>query len=344
VTSERVLDIYETDYLDRQNSMTTVAMPVVAGSHTVYYLAERVVGDGVVMLYRPRIMAIFVPSTSTNIRVCEGRAYGEWTTASATQSVVTSCTLGGLGLGSALVTADSWMRLAETAAELRSTIVLGASSPPEDGTERWLDVVPDLVYDGSDTGLATSVLETLGPGSVTFYLTAGRSGGNGTVSLNQSGIAALWAATGGPVLASGAALSSEWTTTSSVPQTILQADLNPSVDGYFLIVGTAVLSPDAAAYEAHLMARVDLGDDIANRYVQINDDVDRNLALSDLVPVTAGNHTIRLEGGRYDTTPETDLRVPDGSLAVMFFPAEMVAIFADGFESGWFWRWSATEP
>jgi len=344
VTSERVLDIYETNYLDRQNSMTTVAMPTTAGSHTLYYLAERVVGDGTIGIYRPRIAAIFIPSSSTNIRLCEGRAIGEWATTSATASVVASCTLGGLGMGAALVAADGWMRLSDSGAELRSTIALGPSSPPEPGTIRMLDVVPDLVYDGSDTGLASSFLTALGPGSTSFYLTARRSDGSGTVSLNQTGIAALWAATGGPVLANGSALATEWSTTALTPEVILQTDLNPPVDGYFLIVATAVVSPDAADYGAHFMARIDSGDDIANRYVRINDNVDRNLALTDLVPVEAGNHTIKLQGYRSDTPAGTRLRVRDGSLSVLFFPAEMVAIFGDNFESGWDRRWSLSVP
>lgn len=91
------------------------------------------------------------------------------------------------------------------------------------------------------------------------------------------------------------------------------------------------------------MARIDTGDDIANRYVTINDTIDRNLALSVLVPVEAGNHTIRLQGGRFDTPASTNLRVRDGSLSVLFFPKEMVSIFGDGFELGSESNWSSIE-
>lgn len=157
-------------------------------------------------------------------------------------------------------------------------------------------------------------------------------------------MSALWAATGGPVLANGTVLSSEWTTTSVSPNMILQTTVNPPVDGYFLIVATASVSPDLADYVAHFMARVDLGADIANRYVKIDDDIDLNLALSDLVPVEAGNHTVKLSGGRSGTPATTNLRVPDASLSVFFFPKEMVAIFGDDFETGWDRRWSAAVP
>ena len=92
------------------------------------------------------------------------------------------------------------------------------------------------------------------------------------------------------------------------------------------------------------MARVDLGDDIANRYIKISDDIDRNLALSDLVPVQAGNHTIKLSGGRFDTPATTNLRVRDASLSVLFFPKDMVAIFGGDFEIGSARRWSASVP
>ena len=344
VTSERVLDVYGTSYLERQTSMATVAMPVVAGTHTLYYLAERVVGSASVIFYRPRVMAIFIPSVETNIRLCEGRFWGEFTTTAASQTIVTSCTLADLGLGSALVASDAWMRLADTDVELSADLRLGEPPVCVPGTQRWLDVVGDVVYDGLDTSFATSALVGLGPGTTHFYLTASRNSGSGTVSLNEAGVSALWAATGGPVLANGAALSGEWTTTSVVPQTMLQTNLNPSVDGYFLILATASVSPDLADYDAHFMARVDLGDDIANRYVKIGGDIDRNLALSDLVPVEAGSHTIRLNGGRYDTPATTSLRVRDASLSVLFFPKSMVAIFGGNFEIGSDLRWSSSVP
>ncbi len=344
VASERVHDVYGTTYLERQTSLSTAAIPVVAGSHTLYYLAERMVGSASVVLYRPRVMAIFIPSLETNIRLCEGRIFGEFTTTVASQTFVTSCTLPNLGMGSALVVSDAWMRLADTGAEVNADILIGAPPVLAIGSERRLDVVGDLVYDGLDTSLATSYLASLGPGTAYFYLTAGRSNGAGTVSLNHPGVAALWAATGGPVLANGAVLSTDWTTTSVVPQTILQTTLNPSIDGYFLILATASVAPDSADYNAHFMARVDLGDDIANRYIRISDDIDRNLALSDLVPVQAGNHTIKLSGGRFDTPATANLRVRDASLSVLFFPKDMVAIFAGNFEIGSDRRWSASVP
>jgi len=324
--------------------MATVAMPVVAGSHTLYYLAERLVGSAIVDLYRPRVMAIFIPDTQSNIRLCEGRVFGEFTTTVPSQTTVTSCTLANLGLGSALVAADAWMSLADTDVELSADLRVGDPPVPAAGTQRWLAVVGDLEYDGLDTLLATSFLASLGPGTAAFYLTASRDAGSGTVSLRQPGVAALWAATGGPVLANGEALSTEWTTTSVAPQTILQTNLNPSVDGYFLILATASVSFHLADYHAHFMARVDLGDDIANRDVKISDYIDRNLALSDLVPVEAGSHTIRLLGGRSDIPATTNLRVRDGSLSVLFFPKEMVAVFADDFETGSDRRWSSSVP
>jgi hypothetical protein len=122
---------------------------------------------------------------------------------------------------------------------------------------------------------------------------------------------------------------------------MLEANVNPSIDGYFLIVATASVAPDLADYTAHFNASVDLGDDIATRYVRVSDDIDMSLALTDLVPVDAGSHTIRLHGGRFDTTPDADLRVPGATLSVMFFPKEMVAIFGDGFESESTNLWSA---
>jgi len=342
VASERVVDIYGTAYLERQNTMATVAIPVVAGSHTLYYFADRVVGTAAVTLYRPRILAVFVPSAETNIRLCEGRWIGEFTTDIVSQSIVASCSLSGIGLGSALVSSDGWMRLADSAAELNADLRGNQPTTVEPGTVRRLDVVGDTVYDGLDNSLATSYVADLPAGIAYFYMTIARSIGPGVVSVMWPGVAALWVARGGPVLSNGAVLPAEWTTTSISTVTMLETTLNPSVDGYFLILATASISPDTADYTAHFMARIDTGDDIANRYIKINDTIDRNLALSDLVPVSAGNHTIRLGGGRYDTPASTSLRVRDGSLSVLFFPKEMVAIFGDGFEIGSVSNWSST--
>lgn len=344
VASERVVDIYGTSYLEFQNTMATVAAPVVAGSHTLYYFAERVVGTATVTLYRPRILAVFIPSGESNIRVCEGRWIGEYTTSIASQTIVASCSLSGLGMGAALVSSDGWMQLADSAAELNADLRGNQSTTVVPGTVRRLDVVGDTVYDGVDSSLATSHLAALDPGSAYFHMTIARSMGAGTVSVMWPGVAALWVATGGPVLSNGAVLASEWTTTSVSPTTMLETTLNPAVDGYFLILATASISPDTADYAAHFMARIDSGDDIANRYVKINDTIDRNLALSDLVPVSAGSHTIRLAGGRFDTPATTNLRVRDGSLSVLFFPKEMVAIFGNGFETGSASNWSSVAP
>lgn len=341
VASERVVDVYGTSYLEYQNTMATVAVPVTAGSHTLYYYAERVTGTATVTLYRPRILAVFVPWDETNMRICEGRFIGEFTTNITSSTLVASCSLSGLGMGSALVSADGWMQLSDSAAELEGDLRVNQSTTVVPGTVRRLDVVGDVVYDGLDNNLATSYLADLGPGSAYFYLMIARSMGPGWVSVMWPGIAAMWVAEGGPVISSGAVLSAEWTTTSIPPNTILETTLNPAVDGYFLILATASISPDTADYAAHIMARVDSGDDIANRYVKINDNIDRNLALSDLVPVEAGSHTIRLEGGRFDTPASTNLRVRDGSLSVVFFPKEMVSIFGDGFERGSRSNWSS---
>lgn len=344
VASERVVDIYGTPYLENQNTMATVAAPVVAGSHTIYYLAERVVGTASVMLYQPRIMAIFLPFNETNIRICEGRWIGEYTTDIFSQTIVASCTLSNLGMGSALVSSDGWMRLEDSQAELNADLRGTQSTTVVPGTVRRLDVTGDAVYDGLDSSLATSYLAGLGPGTASFYLTIGRSAGPGTVSVMWPGLAALWVATGGPVLSNSAVLPGEWTTTTTTPTTMLETTLNPSVDGYFLILATASVSPDTADYTAQFMARIDTGDDIAKRLVTINGTIDRNLALSDLVPVSAGSHTIRLAGGLFDTSGSTSLRVRDGSLSVIFFPKEMVAIFGNGFEIGGLGGWSGAAP
>lgn len=342
IASERVVDVYGTAYLEYQNTMASLAIPVTAGKHTLYYFAERVTGTASVTLYRPRILAVFIPSGETNVRLCEGRYVGEFTTAIVSQTIVASCSLSGLGMGSALVTSDGWMRLSDFEAELNADLRGNQPTTVEPGTVRRLDTAGDVVYDGVDGSLATSYLATPAPGTAYFYSTIGRSAGPGTVSVMWPGVSALWVASGGPVVANGAVLASEWTWPNVAQGTMLEATLNPPADGYFLIVGTGSVSPDATDYTAHFKASIDSGDDIANRYVRISDSVDRNMALSDLVPVEAGSHVIRLSGGRFDTVPGTDLRVRDASLSVVFFPKEMVTVFSDGFEIGSPLAWSST--
>ncbi len=342
VGSTRVVDVLE-GVLTDQTSQASVAVPIAAGSHTVYYLADRTVGDGTVQLYRPRLLAIFIPSSSVNLRLAGGFLPGSWTTTSAALGQVTSCSLGGTGMGSALITADGHLDLADSAAEGRFGLGIASTTAVEAGSERWVDVIPDLLYDGTDTGLATSLLADLGPGSWTFSLLGARSGGSGTVQVTEPAINVLWIPTGGPVFASGAALAAPWTSTVLTPQTILQTALNPGEAGFVIIVASAAVGQLDGTYGAHFMARVDLGDDLANRYLDITN-VDRTLSLVSMVPMTAGSHTVRLQGYPYGGVQGTSLDVRDASLAAVFVPRSLVAVWGDGFETGWWDRWDLKLP
>lgn len=178
VGSTRVIDALE-GTLTRQTSQASVAVPVAAGTHTAYYLADRTVGTGTVQLYRPRLLAVFVPSSSLNLRLAGGFTNGAWTTTSSSLGQVTHCSLGGTGLGSALITADGHVDLADFAVEGRFGLGVNSASVVEAGTARRVDVASDLLYDGTDTSLATSRLASLGPSTWTFSLLGARNSGGG---------------------------------------------------------------------------------------------------------------------------------------------------------------------
>lgn len=342
VGSTRVVDVSE-GVLTHQTSQASVAVPVAAGSHTVYYLADRMVGDGTVQLYRPRLMAVFVPSSDPNVRLSGVFTNGSWTTTTSTLGQVLHCSLAGLGMGSALVVADGHLPLADVAAEGHFGLGVNSTSVLEQGSERWLDVAGDLLYDGTDTGFATSRLELLGPGSYTFSLLAARSGGGGTVETVEPALNALWVPAGGPVFGAGTTLSAPWTSTIPTPQTILQTSLNPAEDGFAVIVASGHVGQVDEGYVGHFMARIDLGDDIANRYVAV-DGLDRNLALTSVEAVTAGVHTVRLQGYPVSNPPGATLAMADASLAVLFVPRRLATVWSDGFETGWWDRWSTKVP
>ncbi len=329
--------------LTHQTSQASVAVPVGSGTNTVYYLADRTAGDGTVQLYRPRLLALFIPSLSVNLRLCGGFVNGPWTTTAASLGQVTHCTLGGTGLGSALITADGRVDLADFAAEGRFGLGVNSTSAVEDGSERWLDVQGDLLYDGTDTALATSLLAGLGPDTWTFSLLGARSGGSGTVEVTEPSVNVLWVPTGGPILTSGTTLATPWTSTIPTPQTILQTALNPVEDGFAVIVATAAVGQLDTRYTGHFMASIDIVTDIANRYVAI-DGLDRNLSLTSVEPMTAGSHTVKLLGYPYDNPAGGALHISDASLAVLFVPRSLVAVWSDGFETGWWERWSAKAP
>lgn len=57
-------------------------------------------------------------------------------------------------------------------------------------------------------------------------------------------------------------------------------------------------------------------------------------------PRTAGSHTVRLLGYPVSSPPGTTLLIDDASLARVFVPRALVALWSDGFETGWWDRWS----
>jgi hypothetical protein len=130
---------------------------------------------------------------------------------------------------------------------------------------------------------------------------------------------------GGSLITCGASANTNWTTTSSSNQVILQCELTVPQAGWVFLSTNGSVARQDGEYEAQFNIDIDTtgGDSAIDRFVNIYNDggdgTDKSVALSVLKPVTAGTHTFYLLGKRYSGTGTVLLIDP--TLTVIFIPA-----------------------
>jgi hypothetical protein len=162
-----------------ENARISVFQPIAAGAHTFYSLARRFTGTGTVLLYDPTLTVIFIPVPNITLNDCGAYGNANWTTTSGSFQVIRQCTVT-TGSGWAFISADGNVVRQDGEYEGQFEIGVDSSTAGDGNIDRWINVYNDT-GDGTDKGLALSVLLPISRGRHTFYLLGRRYAGTGTV-------------------------------------------------------------------------------------------------------------------------------------------------------------------
>lgn len=316
-----------------KTTATTLLAPVSAGAHTFYYLGARYSGTGTVQLYDPSLSVLYFPSSVADVLSCGVASNTTWTTTESSFQAVRSCSLLLPASGFVFLSANASAGLgAGGAYELRARVgvdtVTGTAS-----ADRWVNVYPDA-GDGSDETLATSLLTSVAAGAHTFYFSATRYAGAGTVQLYDPTLSVLYfKAPNSTAMVCGAGGSDSWTSVTTSYSTIRSCSLPvPDATAVYVDAGaSAGLNAAGAGNDWEGQFRVgvdnDSGTTLSDRWLNIyadaspGDGTDRSLVDTLLTNVTAGTHTFYLVGRRYSGTGTVRLYAP--SLTVIVPLAEV---------------------
>ena len=178
--SDRWVNVYN-DAGDGSDETVRISalLPLAAGNHTFYSLAKRYVGAGTVHLYDPTLTVIFLPTPNVTLKGCGASGYLDWTTTLSSFQVIRQCTIASTGAGWAFLSADGSVACQDGEYEAQFQIAID-NTAGNANTDRWMNIYNDA-GDGSDKGLALSVLRPITQGTHTFYLLGRRYSGTGTV-------------------------------------------------------------------------------------------------------------------------------------------------------------------
>lgn len=309
-TSDRWVNVYgdNEDGTDKTIS-TALLAPVRAGAHTFYFIGAVASVFGGVELLDPSLSVLYVPQSSTDVRVCGAANGNDWTTTANNFQMIRSCTLNAPQNGYAFISASASAHLPPGSSEYEGRFRLGVDSLAGDPrSDRWVNVYPDG-NDGSDESVATSMLAQVTAGQHTFSFLGYRYNGSGTVQLLDPTISVIYfPAANVTAKVCGASATDPWTSTSGNFQPIVSCSLNVARNGFALIDATASAGLNADGvenqWEGRFRLNVDSNDTPSDRflniYADVGDGTDKSLALSVLTTVSRGSRTFSLVGRRED--------------------------------------------
>ncbi|NYE37527.1 hypothetical protein F4692_002660 [Nocardioides cavernae] len=190
--SDRYFDITSAGSDGADRTVATQHSDVVAaGSHTITLNAARQGGTGTVKLYRPSLLAIAVPTSSTGLQVCAGGVDTVWVNPSTTSTSMTACDLTATRAGSALVvgTASAGIGAGGSPYESQFLLTVGGDGAP--ATDRYVDVVADG-GDGDDVAVADSSAVPVGAGTRTVSFLGRVYTTGGPLLTYDPGVAAIF--------------------------------------------------------------------------------------------------------------------------------------------------------
>jgi hypothetical protein len=189
--TERRVNIY-TDSRDGSDVTlaTTTTQTLEAGKHTFSFAAKLYSGVGPLQVYRPSLSVIFSPEGSST-PIDSSPVLDNWFSSSYEFTPVTAVTLNLSCPATVLVQANASVGLATFEPqpyEANFQIKIDGTGFSE--SDRWLNIYTDD-GDGTDKSLATTLIQSLQPGSHTFELDARLYGGAGPIQLYDPVVAVV---------------------------------------------------------------------------------------------------------------------------------------------------------
>ncbi len=137
-----------------------------------------------------------------------------------------------------------------------------------------------------------------------------------------------------------------WTTTSSSFEVIVSCTRTFPENGFVYIKASTSVGRAGADVEARLNVSVDSasGNTATDRWINVygdsGDGTDKNVDVTLLAPVSAGEHTFNFLGARYNGTGT--LQLYDPSLSVLYFPSSSADVLACGASGNLIWKTAET--
>jgi microcystin-dependent protein len=172
---------------------TSLLTPIVAGSHTFYFLGARYSGAGTVQLYNSSLSVLYFPSPNVTATLCSASGSDVWTNATTSYTVIRSCSLNIPRDGFAFVDATASAELNASAAgnEWEGHFGIGVDNVDSNSAfDRWVNAYTDS-GDGTDRAVADAGLVNISAGPHTFYFVGKRYAGTGTLRLYAPSLTVL---------------------------------------------------------------------------------------------------------------------------------------------------------
>ncbi len=302
--------------------------PVSAGAHTFYFLALQRKGPGTPQLLNPSLSVLYFPSSSSEVLACSVTSNHTREIAKSAFQEIRSCTLSVPRSGFVYLSGTSSLALnLLTSSPYEGRFRLGINSVSgAASSERRVNITTDS-DDGTDDVVVTSLIAPIDAGDHTFYFSGALASGGGPVVLYDPSLIALYfPAPNVTAKVCGDSGSGTWTTSASTFATIRSCTFYLPKDGFAFVDASASAGLDNPApgndWVGHFGIGVDgdSGSPLFERWVNVypdaGDGTDRSVALSGLVNLNAGSHTLSLLGRRSAGSGTVRLSAPSLSVIV----------------------------
>jgi hypothetical protein len=300
----RQVDVYGggTDGTDKSVTLSTIH-DVAAGFHAVSLFGSRIDGTGTVKADDITISALFIPDES-EVKTCHNADFHWSTSVDTAYQTILDCSLTAPEAGWAMVIGNgSAGGGSGHPYEAEFSIDIDETDGDAEA-QRWFNYYDDAHADGSDGSVTVMALRPVSAGEHDFYFLGQRFDGVSTVQLADPTLSVLYIPGDSVHAKTCGATDHGWTTTASALESAIDCDLDVPQRSWAFVAANGAMGAANGAYEAQFRLGLDnTGLDWSDRYINIDTDsgdgMDRPLTVSGLFPVSGGQHTFHLLGGRW---------------------------------------------